>query len=62
MKNHESKLLQLNCDKAKILLNWSPRWGFSDTVKFVVGWYKSLYEGENMEDITNDNINTLDAE
>jgi len=38
---HEASLLNLSIDKAFHLLNWSPRWGFSRTVKETICWYKA---------------------
>jgi CDP-glucose 4,6-dehydratase len=39
-KLHEAGLLQLNCDKARKELNWSPRWGFDQTMLETIKWYK----------------------
>lgn len=36
---HESKLLHLNCDKARQLLGWRPRWTFDQAVCTTVEWY-----------------------
>tara|TARA_B100000989_G_C19515406_1_gene461356 strand:+ start:522 stop:1631 length:1110 start_codon:yes stop_codon:yes gene_type:complete len=38
---HEASLLNLSIDKAFHMLNWSPRWNFSRTVKETISWYKA---------------------
>ena len=37
---HEASLLNLSIDKAFHMLNWSPRWDFSRTVRETISWYK----------------------
>lgn len=37
---HEAFLLNLNIDKAIQTLNWEPVWGFKNTIKKTVDWYK----------------------
>ena len=44
---HEAFLLNLSIDKAYHLLNWQPVWGFQDTVKNTVDWYKTTFENPN---------------
>ena len=43
---HEARLLFLNCDKIQQELGWSPSWGFDDTVRAAVDWYKRVSEGD----------------
>jgi CDP-glucose 4,6-dehydratase len=54
--NHEANLLQLNCDKAKQFLGWSPRWGSDKTISSTAQWYKVFLEGGNIESITKSQI------
>ena len=49
---HEAKLLQLDCNKAKILLSWHSVWSYTYTFKKTIEWYKSYYD--------NKKINTAD--
>jgi len=42
----ESVLLQLNCDKAKALLDWRTILSFEDTVSYTGEWYKHYYKNE----------------
>ena len=39
---HEAQLLRLNCDKARSVLNWRPRWGFAAAVNETTDWYKEV--------------------
>lgn len=43
-KKLESKLLQLNCSKAKKFLNWSTRLNFYKTIKLTADWYGSYLQ------------------
>jgi len=50
--HHEANLLQLNCDKARQLLGWHPRWGVEKTLMATAEWYKFWLDGMNVEDVT----------
>ena len=50
---HESKLLSLNIQKAKKELKWEPRLTLDDTIEFTVDWYKNYFSGNNIENISN---------
>ena len=43
----ESKLLKLNSNKAKNMLNWYPFINFKDTIKFTILWYKNYAQKKN---------------
>ena len=53
---HEANLLQLNCDKAKQILGWSPRWDSKKTISATAKWYKVYLDGGNIESITKKQI------
>jgi len=53
---HEANLLQLNCDKAKQILGWSPRWDSMKTISSTAKWYKVYLEGGDIESITKEQI------
>ncbi|RPG62194.1 MAG: CDP-glucose 4,6-dehydratase [Flavobacteriaceae bacterium TMED238] len=53
---HEANLLQLNCDKASQLLEWSPRWGVSKTIEETAKWYNHYLEGTDMKRVSLDQI------
>ena len=40
---YESNFLKLNCDKALHQLRWRAVWGFTDTVRETVLWYRHYY-------------------
>lgn len=43
MKEKESKLLKLSCDKVLHFLNWHALLSFKDTVRLTAQWYKEYY-------------------
>lgn len=51
-KQHEARLLQLNCDKAHQLLGWHPRWNVEQTLAMTTNWYKAVLEGAEASTIT----------
>ena len=56
---HESKLLSLNIQKAKKELKWEPRLTLDDTIEFTVDWYKNYFSGNNIENISNYQIDNF---
>ncbi len=58
-KMHEANLLQLNCDKAHLLLGWHPRWNADQTLEETAIWYKTLLDGGSAEEITRKQIKTF---
>ena len=54
---YESKLLKLNCNKSKKILNWNQTLSFKETVKFTIGWYiYFLNDKTNIKDFTENQI------
>lgn len=49
---HETQVLRLSIDKATEGLGWRPRWGFEETVKRTVAWYRAAEDGADMRVIT----------
>lgn len=49
---HEARLLQLNCDKARQLLGWQPRWEFDATLRATALWYKRVLDGADAREVT----------
>ena len=41
---YESSLLQLDCTKARLMLDWKPTLSFKETIKFTTEWYKYNFE------------------
>ena len=54
---NESNLLKLNCDKAKIFLDWQSIWDFDATVKHTSEWYKNFYNQNDMIKYSKNQIN-----
>lgn len=42
---HEAKILSLSITKARVQLHWRPRWGFDETIRRTVDWYRAHHEG-----------------
>jgi CDP-glucose 4,6-dehydratase len=53
---HESGMLHLNCDKARRLLHWRPKWDFDRTIEETVSWYKHVESGESAVALTKQQI------
>jgi CDP-glucose 4,6-dehydratase len=53
---HEAKLLHLNCDKAKQILRWRPRWDFDRAVDETAYWYKEVLSGKSALQISRQQI------
>ena len=49
---HEAHYLKLDCSKAKMRLNWHPRWHLEETLDKIVTWHKAYQENNNMREIT----------
>lgn len=48
----ESNFLKLDCTKAKKNLEWEPKLTIDETIMWTVDWYKKMYQNENMEEYT----------
>lgn len=53
---HEASLLNLTIDKVYHLLKWQPVWGYKETISKTVDWYKFNYEGSDMSEFTENQI------
>lgn len=56
---HEAKLLNLATDKAHHLLDWSPVWDFSETIRQTVGWYRAA--DQNAADLRGRTVAQIEA-
>jgi len=52
----EANFLSLEINKAKNELKWQPRLTLNECVEFTADWYTSYYAQENVEDLTNKQI------
>lgn len=55
-KKHEMKLLTLNASKAKKYLGFTPLLKIDEVLKWTFEWYKSFYDGEDMGNLTKNQI------
>ncbi|SFD60378.1 CDP-glucose 4,6-dehydratase [Paenibacillus catalpae] len=49
---HETHTLLLHSDKARLQLGWGSRLTFDDTLSWTRDWYRSYYDGEDMQAFT----------
>lgn len=54
---HEAKLLKLDISKAKSTLGWKPTLNIEQTLNFVAEWYSGFINNEDIEELTNLQIN-----
>lgn len=52
----ETAYLQLNCDKARRRLGWSPAWDFDRVVDETVRWYREVHAGAPPSTVTTQQI------
>lgn len=57
-RKRESSLLKLDCSRAGLELNWQPTWNFRQTAQATVDWYKRYHSGENVRNLTEQQIKT----
>lgn len=53
---HEANFLKLNCEKAKSILNWHPRWHVAEAVKKTIEWSKVFVNNGDLKEITSHQI------
>lgn len=58
-KVQESRMLRLDCSKARSELNWKPVLDLDNAIRYTVGWYKGWSEGKDVFDITNKQIDAF---
>jgi len=54
---HEANYLKLDCSKAKNRLKWQPKLPLETGLKWVIEWYHSYYQNEDMRSVTENQIN-----
>jgi CDP-glucose 4,6-dehydratase len=53
---HEANYLKLDISKAISLLSWEPKLNMDQTIDKIVSWYTAYISGENMRDVTLEQI------
>lgn len=59
---HEAGKLNLDIDKARMVLHWQPRWSFEKTVRATVEWYGMVADGGDPKEITQRQIHQYQGE
>ena len=57
---HEAGVLRLSIEKAQARLGWSPRWGFDETVRHTVDWYRAQDRGAEPSELSALSIRQID--
>ncbi len=60
-KFYESGLLKLNCEKAKLMLNWNSALNIDENIEFTMSWYKSFYANKDIKALTFEQINQYES-
>jgi len=55
---HEAHYLKLDCSKARMRLNWQPRWKLDIALQHIIAWHRAHGEGRDMRDVTFKQIET----
>lgn len=58
-KLHEATLLKLDCNKAKSILNWNPRWNLEAGLNKTIEWYKGFQAKKDIRDLSLEQIATF---
>jgi CDP-glucose 4,6-dehydratase len=58
---HEAHYLKLDCSKARLRLGWAPRTNIALALDWVVEWYRSFHERQDMRHVTQAQISTFVA-
>lgn len=53
---YEATLLHLNIDKARMRLDWAPRWDVDRAIRECAIWYKHVLDGHDAMDVSNRQI------
>ena len=54
---HEANYLKLDCSKAKMRLNWYPKWDLEYTLEIIISWVRAYNEKSDMRNICLQQIN-----
>jgi len=47
---HEAGFLKLDCSKAAIHLNWSPKWNLENTLESIINWHQNYLSQKNIQE------------
>ena len=49
---HEAHYLKLDCSKAKMRLDWHPRWHLEEALGAIIEWQRAYRDGKDMRELT----------
>lgn len=49
---HEAHYLKLDCSKAKMRLDWRPRWTLAQALENIIAWHKAHQRGDDMREFS----------
>lgn len=49
---HEAHYLKLDCSKAKVRLDWQPRWHLEEALAAIISWHRAYRDGVDMREVT----------
>ena len=49
---HEAHYLKLDCSKAKMRLDWQPRWSLAQALENIIVWHKAHLRGDDMRELS----------
>lgn len=49
---HEAHYLKLDCSKARMRLNWQPRWSLAQALENITLWHKAHQQGKSMREFS----------
>lgn len=55
---HEAHYLKLDCSKAKMRLEWYPRWSLDEALAAIIDWHRACRDGSDMREQT---LSQIDA-
>ena len=47
---HEAGFLKLDCSKAAMHLNWSPKWNLENTLESIINWHQNYLSQKNIQE------------
>jgi len=58
---HEAHYLKLDCSKARLRLQWQPRWNLSEAIHRICDWHKAHQSGMDMQEVCLEQIRDYEA-
>jgi CDP-glucose 4,6-dehydratase len=49
---HEAHYLKLDCSKARMRLDWQPKWSLAQSLENITAWHKAHLQKKNMREFS----------